>query len=88
MGKCGTDKQLYWEQPKEMALKMFLDLFVYSLAIEKNIKGKIDTDLGGERGPAFGSLQRSCWNPPEGETPPHCSQYVSSKRKGLSLLNA
>lgn len=43
MGKCGTDKQLYWEQPKEMALKMFLDLFVYSLAIEKNIKSKIDT---------------------------------------------
>lgn len=40
------NRQLCWEQPREMALKMFLDLFVYSLAIEKkkNIKSKIDTD--------------------------------------------
>lgn len=36
--------RLYWEQPREMALKMFPDLFVYSLAIEKNIKSKTDTD--------------------------------------------
>lgn len=78
------NRQLYWEEPRGITLKTILDLFVYSLEIERKIRSKNDVvkskdENPGGQGGAAEPFRRSF---------PHCTQDVSSKGKGLSLLNA